>query len=107
LSAEATVTEDQKLDFWEGCLDETSKKLFRLKRRESKGDLTFSEEIEQMRMKYARDLGIGARKRWEDTFLPLSGKVTQNEWRDFEADFKTAWGEVKDSTPGEARRILI
>ena len=58
-----------------------------------------------VRMRYSRNLLIGAR--WEETFLPIQGKVTQNEWRDVEADFKTAWGDVKDPSPKEGRKTLF
>ena len=35
------------------------------------------------------------------------GKITSREWEDFEVNFRTAWKNVKDTTPEEARRILL
>ena len=69
--------------------------------------LSYQEEVARISAKYSRDQNVGARKRWEEVFIYNQGKITSREWEDFEVNFRTAWKNVKDSTPEEARRVLL
>ena len=77
-------------------------------RQSETGDrVTFSEDFVRVQSLYSRDIGIGARKRWEDVYLFNQGKVTTREWQEYEVNFKSAWHEVRGATEEEARRLLL
>ena len=107
LSACAPLTNQIKLELWEGALDETSLKFFRMRQRELGEKISYHEEFAKMNAQFSRDKNIGARKKWEEVFLYNMGKVTSREWRDFEANFISAWHGVEGATGEEARRVLI
>ena len=101
------LTNQMKLELWEGVLDETSLKFFRMRQREMGDRMSYTEEFAKMNVKFSRDQNIGARRRWEEVFIFNAGKVTSREWRDFEANFISAWQEVEGASPDEARRLLL
>ena len=96
-----------KLELWESALDETNQKFLRMRQTEVGGALSYQEEVARVQAKYSRDQNVGARKRWEEVFIYNQGKITSREWEDFEVNFRTAWKNVKDTTPEEARRVLL
>ena len=96
-----------KLELWEGVLDESSLKFFRMRQREVGDKMSYTEEFARMDAKFSRDQSIEARRRWEEVIIFNPGKITSREWRDFEASFITAWQEVEGASGEEARRLLL
>ena len=96
-----------KLKLWEGVLDETNLKFFRMKQKELGDRMSFTEEFAKMNAPFSRDKDIGARQRWEEVSIFHSGRIGTREWRDFEASFITAWHGVEGATRDEARRLLL
>ena len=102
-----TLTNEMKLELWEGVLDEASLKFFRMRQKELGGKMSYTEEFAKMNARFSRDQNIGARRYWEEIVLYNPGKVGSREWREFEANFVTAWKEVEGATGEEARRLLL
>jgi len=102
-----TLNNQMKLELWEGVLDETSLKFFRMRQRELGDRMSYTEEFAKMNARFSRDQNIGARRKWEEVTLYNQGKITSREWRDFEATFVLAWQEVEGATKEEARRLLL
>ena len=96
-----------KLQLWEGALDDTSLKFFHMNQKELGDRMSFTEEFAKMNARFSRDQDIGARCRWEEITLVNMGKTTAREWRDFEANFVSAWQNVEGATKEEARRLLL
>ena len=101
------LTNQMKLELWEGTLDDTSLKFFRMRQREVGDKMSYTEEFAKMNAKFSRDRSIEARRKWEEVVIYNPGKVTSREWRDFEASFISAWQEVEGATSEEARRLLF
>ena len=96
-----------KLELWEGVLDESSLKFFRMRQKEVGEKMSYTEEFAKMDAKFSRDQSIEARRRWEEVVIFNPGKITSREWRDFEANFVSGWQEVQGASGEEARRLLL
>jgi hypothetical protein len=68
--------------------------------------LTFSEVFTKLEVKYDQDQDLRLRKNWQDVSFHTQGKLTCQEWEDFESKFRSAMELVKDVTPGEAIGLL-
>ena len=101
------INNSTKLDLLEAAMDETNKKLLRSRRMEKGGRASYNEEFANLRTKFSKFEGIGARRKWEEVQLHQQGKVTMSEWENFQVDFMTGLRSVKDTNEGEARRILF
>ena len=107
VSSTNAVNDPLKMALLEGCLDEVNQKQLRHEGNKSKTPLKYSEVISKLEVKYGQDQGLSLRKKWQDVSLPTAGRVTCQEWEEFRVNFQIAFDNVKDASPGEARRLLM
>ena len=98
-------TDTEKVQTLMDCLDEPHLKLLKLRMDQKQEKFCFQEEFARLEAEFSRDLGIGARKRWEAVNITNPGRIGEKEWWMFEADFLSAMVDVKDLSKGEAARF--
>ena len=89
------VTDAEKLQLLENCLDETNKRELQYIIKAANGrPIVFSEFWAKLTDRYGEDVYGCARRRWRELNLPTAGRVTLNEWRDFKIKFLDIWHDI-------------
>jgi hypothetical protein len=107
LSAALRLDEDCKMEILERSMDSINQMDLQSRRMERGRTLKYSEELCRLEGKYGRDQGLCLRKKWEEIKLEQQGRVTMQEWDEFQIRFRSLWKQIKDATPDEAKRLLM
>ena len=107
LSGWRKVSDEQKLQLLEGCLNEVDRNELQLMGKMLGGKLNFSMYWAKLVARYGEQQSTCARRRWHDLELQAQGKLTNKEWRDFKVKFMDIWDDVPGAGDEEAYQILV
>jgi hypothetical protein len=106
LSAGRKITDEQKLQLLEGCLNETDKNELQLMEKVSGGNMTFAAYWAKLVARYGEEQNTCGRRRWREIQLNNSGRVSSVEWRDFKVKFMDIWHDVPGANDEEAYQTV-
>ena len=70
------------------------------------GEVSYVEFFAKLQDRFGVEYSADARRKWSEVVLPPSGKLSVNDWIDFQTRFTLARLEVRDASEADAYRIL-
>ena len=101
------LTDDIMINFLTTSMPDGIKREIDYERKRLGDNLTFVEAIAKFETRYGGKQTAFMRKKWQEVSLPNVGKITTDDWRDFEINFKGCGMEVSDANPKDAYRLLV